>query len=262
MLEAKELTVSVKGGIKLLDSISFKVSRGEAIGITGQSGAGKTTFLKAVMGILDASCRITQGEINIDERSLYKMPQRKRRLLCGTTLGFIPQNPMTAFDSRLKMQTQMLETLTLRAGISKEAAIAKSRELMLGLGLTDPDRILSSYPSQLSGGMLQRMAVALLLALEPEYILADEPTSALDQENSSLLLDLIGDQRKNTGIILISHDVKALTKICSRMYIMEHGRLTENGTVEEIFTAPKRPWTKQFIAVNQPVSKEGWVWTD
>lgn len=262
MLEVKNLTVTAKNQAKLLDNICFNVKHGQVVGITGQSGGGKTTLLKSIMGILDDSCRVTDGQIAVDNQNLYKLKSSKRRLLCGTTLGFIPQNPMTAFDNRLKMHTQMVETLVIRRHIKKSVAIEKIEEIIPTLGLYDTSRILSSYPSQLSGGMLQRLAVVLLLALEPKYILADEPTSALDMENSQLLLDLLEYQKKNSGIIIISHDVNVLTKLCQNVYIIEHGKFTEYGTPHEILTSPKRSWTKQFAAANHPISKEGWSWKD
>ena len=170
--------------------------------------------------------------------------------------------PMTAFDPRLKLGRQMEETLRLRTGVSGKAALEQAETLLADLGLSQPRRVLDSYPAQLSGGMLQRAAAALLLALHPRYILADEPTSALDAENRTLLLELLEQQRESAGILFISHDVAALRALCGTVYVMEHGMLTEQGTMQELLEHPKQAWTKEYAAANRPVSREGWTWTD
>ncbi len=139
------------------------------VGLTGQSGAGKTTLLRALLGLLNPGCRVTSGEIWIDGREQPKLSKKEQRLLRGTTLGFIPQNPMTAFDSRVKIGTQMAETLRLRVDLSKAEAGQHSRMLLEELGIEEPERVLDSLPGQLSGGQLQRVTAALLLALKPKY---------------------------------------------------------------------------------------------
>lgn len=198
----------------------------------------------------------------VDEQPLWKLNTRKRRELCGTTLGFIPQNPMTAFDARLKIKNQISETLRVKIGLPREQAMEQAKNLLSELGLPQPERVLDSYPAQLSGGMLQRVTAVLLLALNPKYILADEPTSALDAENRELLLHLLQKQKEKTGILFISHDVEALCTLCSKVHVMEHGQLTEEGTMQELLSHPQREWTKQYAAANKQVSKEGWLWKD
>ena len=238
MLEVQNLSVTARNGTQLLKQISFQIEIGEAVGLTGQSGAGKTTLLKALLGILSGGCQVSGGTIQVDGQSLWALSPRKRRELCGTTLGFIPQNPMTAFDPRLKLGRQMEETLRLRTGVSGKEAVEQAEALLAELGLSQPRRVLDSYPAQLSGGMLQRAAAALLMALHPKYILADEPTSALDAENRTLLLELLEKQRETAGILFISHDVAALRALCGTVYVMEHGMLTEQGTMQELLEHP------------------------
>ena len=172
MLEVQNLSVTARNGTQLLKQISFQIEIGEAVGLTGQSGAGKTTLLKALLGILSGGCQVSGGTIQVDGQSLWALSPRKRRELCGTTLGFIPQNPMTAFDPRLKLGRQMEETLRLRTGVSGKEAVEQAEALLAELGLSQPRRVLDSYPAQLSGGMLQRAAAALLMALHPKYIFA------------------------------------------------------------------------------------------
>lgn len=259
MLETKGLTVSAKSGVPLLKNISLKLEPGQVVGLTGQSGAGKTTLLRALLGLLTPGCRKTGGEIWVEGKELSQLSHKEQRLLRGTALGFIPQNPMTAFDSRAKIGAQMAETLRLRASLSKSEAEQRGRTLLAGLGIEDPERVLNSLPGQLSGGQLQRVTVALLLALKPKYILADEPTSALDEENRRLLLDLLAKQ--SAGILFISHDVAALERLCSIVHVMESGQITESASMTELLSAPKRTWTKEFSAAWKSPDKEGWTWT-
>lgn len=259
MLETINLSVSANGGVPLLKDVSLELEPGQAVGLTGQSGAGKTTLLRALLGLLNPGCRVAGGEIWIDGKELSQLSRKEQRRLRGTTLGFIPQNPMTAFDSRVKIGTQMAETLRLRAGLPKAEAKQHSRTLLAELGIEEPDRVLDSLPGQLSGGQLQRVTVALLLALNPKYILADEPTSALDEENRRLLLDLLAKQP--AGILFISHDVAALENLCATVHVMENGQITESASMTELLNVPKRAWTKEFAAAWKSPDKEGWTWT-
>lgn len=262
MLEVKNIVVEGKNHAKLLDGVSFCLKPGEAVGLTGQSGAGKTTLIKTVMGILDRTCRMNAGCMRVDEVDIGVLPLAKRRELCGTTLGFIPQNPMTAFDSRMKIGRQMTETLCIRLNLSQKKAVELATETLSALNLTDTNRVMQSYPAELSGGMLQRVSMAILLGLKPKYILADEPTSALDETNRALLLELLEQQVKETGILMISHDVAALSSLCKNVLVMEHGKITEMGKMEKLLLSPKREWTKQFAAANTKQDRRRWMWKE
>lgn len=262
MLEVKKFSLISKDEVILLKDISLNTSPGMAVGLTGQSGAGKTTLLKSILGLLDRQYKIIEGEIMIDNESLYAQSPRRCRDYCGTTLGFIPQNPMTAFDCRVRIGKQLAETLRLRSDLSGKEA----KDLLIGilsdLGLSNPKRVMDSYPAQLSGGMLQRVTIALLLALNPKYILADEPTSALDNENRALLLAQLEQRKKHSGILFISHDVDALTRLCERVHVMEQGQITEVGSMAQLMTQPKRAWTRKFATAAQSCGQEEWVWMD
>lgn len=251
MLEVKGISVVAKDKARLLSEINLRVAPGEAVGLTGKSGAGKTTLIKSLMGILDHRHRLTQGSISLDGVELAALRAKARWERCGTLLGFIPQNPMTAFDSRVKIEKQMVETFRLRLRKSKEEARALARETLLAVNLRDISRVLDSFPGQLSGGMLQRVSVAFLLGMKPRYILADEPTSALDAANREMLLELLAAQLAGAGILLISHDVDALRSLCSTVHVLEEGRITESGTMDALLTAPLRPWTMEFAAAYQ-----------
>ena len=152
MLEVNNLSVTARSGAQLLNQISFQIEIGEAIGLTGQSGAGKTTLLKALLGILSGGCQVSGGTIQVDGQSLWTLPPRKRRELCGTTLGFIPQNPMTAFDPRLKMGRQMEETLRLRTGVFGKEAVERAETLLAELGLSHPGGCWTAIPPSSPAG--------------------------------------------------------------------------------------------------------------
>ena len=162
MLEVKHLTVCSKEGKPLVRDVSFTLIPGEPLGLTGASGSGKTTIIKAIMGILPYGCDVKAGEILLDGQSLEGLPARKRREYCGTVLGFIPQSPMTAFDPHMKIGAQMMQTFRIRLNLSKDKALTLAREQLLAVNLEDVERILNAFPSQLSGGMLQRVSMACL----------------------------------------------------------------------------------------------------
>ena len=250
MLEVQNLSVTARNGTQLLKQISFQIEIGEAVGLTGQSGAGKTTLRKALLGSLSGGCQVSGGTIQVDGQSLWALSPRKRRELCGTTLGFIPQNPMTAFDPRLKLGRQMEETLRLRTGVSGKEAVEQAEALLAELGLSQPRRVLDSYPAQLSGGMLQRAAAALLMALHPKYILADEPTSALDPEMVKEVLNVIRElPRSGMTILIVTHEMSFAREISDRVLFICDGVIKEEGTPEQIFTCPHEPITIKFLSM-------------
>ena len=261
MLEVNNLSVTARSGAQLLNQISFQIEIGEAIGLTGQSGAGKTTLLKALLGILSGGCQVSGGTIQVDGQSLWTLPPRKRRELCGTTLGFIPQNPMTAFDPRLKMGRQMEETLRLRTGVFGKEAVERAETLLTELGLSQPRRVLDSYPAQLSGGMLQRVTMAILIGLSPRYIFADEPTSALDEENKSYLIQELARMKQQSAILFVSHDDAAIRTLCDELLVMQNGTIVERGTIGSLFASPREEWTKEFVRLASTEEGGGWTWS-
>ncbi|PYG90256.1 peptide/nickel transport system ATP-binding protein/nickel transport system ATP-binding protein [Ruminiclostridium sufflavum DSM 19573] len=262
MLEIKKLSVEGKNNKKLLKKIDFSVRPGEYIGLTGSSGAGKTTLIKAIMGILDYNCRIVNGSIMLDGTALTDLSAKERRELCGITMGFIPQNPMTAFDRHKKIGKLMEETYRIRLGIPRREADELAAETLRAVNLTDVSRVKASYPGQLSGGMLQRVTVAILWGLKPRYILADEPTSALDEKNRDILLELLKENPEKAGIVFLSHDAKALKMLCKQIMVMENGALVERQTVEELFRHPVNEWTKKFIISANMEEGGEWIWKE
>lgn len=261
MLEIKNLTVSTDDKKVILNNISLVVPESGAFGLTGASGSGKTTLIKSIMGILGAGCHITSGEILINGKNILQLNMKKHRKLCGTTLGFIPQNPMTAFFHQNKIGSQMCETFIHKLNISKQDSLKLARRTLRNANLLDTERILHSYPNQISGGMLQRVSFAILMGLKPKYILADEPTSALDEENRVHLISLL-KQCENTGILFISHDTEALKALCSETMVMEEGIITEKNKTSKLFEMPQRNWTKLFVRASTVKEGDEWQWTE
>ncbi|WP_077612813.1 ATP-binding cassette domain-containing protein [Clostridium sp. Marseille-P2415] len=260
MLTIDRLSVQEKSGRFLLDQVSVEIPVGQIVGLTGHSGSGKTTLLRSIFGMLHGSCIISCGNIFLDDIDLIRLSRKEHRSLCGKKVGFIPQNPMTAFDSRIKIGIQMRETFMKRLKLDKSSALALAREKLSFVNLKEADRVLNAYPSELSGGMLQRIAAAILLGMSPDYILADEPTAALDAENRNLFLDVIGKQMQDKGILFVSHDVAALRRLCQKIYVLEAGKIIEQGSMEQLLSTPKTDWMKQFSKLSQEESKGDWKW--
>ena len=257
MLKIERLEVKEKSGRCLLKDISMEIPAGQIIGLTGQSGAGKTTLLRSILGMLHTNCSISAGTILLDDVDVSILSRKAHRELCGKRLGFIPQNPMTAFDSRLKIGYQMEETFINRLYLNRDDAKALAKKYLIAVNLKDTDRVLQAYPFELSGGMLQRVSAAMLLAMAPDYILADEPTAALDEENRDLLLSIIQEQMKDKGILFVSHDITALTLVCRNVYVLGAGKIIETGTMDRLLAHPKTEWMKRFSIINNPDASVG-----
>lgn len=262
MFEAQGIKVTAGRDKVLLHDISFSLEAGQCLGLTGASGSGKTTLLKAIMGVLAPGCRMSEGILTLDGVELQALSAKKRRSYCGTTLGFIPQNPMTAFDPANKIGAQMNETFQLQLGKDDAAAKELAVQLLQDVNLMDTERILNAYPQQLSGGMLQRVAMALLAGLSPRYIFADEPTSALDEENRNHLLQLLKTRHHKAGILFISHDVDALRSLCPETLVMAQGTVVERQTTDLLFQQPQHPWTRAFADAVQHRKGGDWTWQD
>ena len=260
MLKIEQLDVKERSGRYLLKDISMEIPAGHVIGLTGKSGSGKTTLLRSILGMLHTSCHIDAGKILLDDIDLSHLSRKSHRELCGKKLGFIPQNPMTAFDSRLKIGYQMRETFVNRLHLNTSEATDLAKEKLVSVNLKDTDRILGAYPSELSGGMLQRVAAAILLGMSPDYVLADEPTAALDEENRDLLLLIMQEQMKDKGILFVSHDVAALKNLCQNVYVLGAGKIIEHGTMDKLLSSPQTDWMKQFSALSHRESRGEWKW--
>ncbi len=260
MLKINQLSVKEKSGRFLLNQVSVAIPSGAIIGLTGHSGSGKTTLLRSIFGMLHTDCQIKDGKIFMDDTDLLCLSRRDHRGLCGKKIGFIPQNSMTAFDSRLKIGYQIQETFQRRLQLNQSNAIVLAKEKLDLVNLKDTQRVLNAYPGELSGGMLQRVAAAILLGMSPDYILADEPTAALDEENRNLLLDVLQTQMQDKGILFVSHDVDALQRLCNNVYVLGAGKVIEQGNMDQLLTKPQTDWMKQFASLSRKESRGEWEW--
>lgn len=260
MLKIEDLSVQDKNASFLLKQVSIDIPDGSIIGLTGHSGSGKTTLIRSVFGMLHEDCHISSGKICTDDVALTDISGKSHRKLCGNYIGYIPQMPMTAFDSRVKIGTQMKETFKQKLHLSSVDAVKLAEEKLWSVNLKDTKRVLNAYPGELSGGMLQRVAAAFVLGMSPQYIFADEPTAALDEENRDLLLAVMRKQMKGKGILFASHDVQALKVLCEKVYVIGKGEIIEQGSMKMLLKEPKSEWMKQFAKVSGSETSDEWKW--
>jgi len=259
MLKITNLTVGSLEGKYLLKDVSLSLDQGARICLTGASGAGKSTLVRVIMGIGGNGLSVLRGDVQLDGKSILGLTTRERRNLCGKTFGFIPQNSMTAFFSNAKIGKQISETYQVGLQITKKEAYQLAREALEKVNLRDADRVLNAYPSQLSGGMLQRIAMSMIIGMKPRYILADEPTSALDISNRAHLIQLLTDYREG-GILFVSHDVEAIQKLCPVTCVMENGQIIERQDTSQLFSSPQQEWTIKFAQAAERNHTEAERW--
>lgn len=247
ILNLKNLSVSY-GDINILKDIDLSLKKGEILGIVGESGSGKSTLIKSIMGILDENASI-DGEINFEGKDLASLSLKDYRKIKGKEISMIFQNPTEYFNPTRKISKQFIETIRSHNDISKQEIKKKSINTFKFLGLQDGKKIWNSYPFELSGGMNQRVAIALSIMLEPKILLADEPTSALDVTvQAQVVKELLKLRQKlNTSIILVTHNIGVASYMSDNIGVMYGGRIIEYGECEELINNPKHPYTKMLI---------------
>jgi peptide/nickel transport system ATP-binding protein len=234
----------------ILRNVSLDLEAGETLGLVGESGAGKSTIAKALLGVLPRTVRITQGEILFEGRDLRTAPRRETRAIFGDAIALVPQDPMTALNPGRRIEAQLTDGLRLRRGTSARDAHKRALELLAEVHIQDPERVLRSHPHQLSGGMRQRVLIAAAFALEPKIIVADEPTTALDVTVQKQILRLIRQMQDahRTAVIFVTHDLGVVAQICDRVALMFAGAVIESGTTADILSAPRHAYTRALIA--------------
>ena len=266
ILEVKNLKVDFKtdqGTVYAVRDVSFHVKEGEILGIVGESGSGKSVSMYAVMGLLATNGQITDGDIIFDGENIArkdfasgKAYEKKMRGIRGNTMAMIFQDPMTFLNPVLTVGKQLRETiLNHNPGIGRAEANRRAIELMRQVGIPAPENRIHQYPFEFSGGMRQRIVIAIALANRPKLIIADEPTTALDVTIQAQVLDLIHELSKQTGaaVIMITHDLGVVASLCDRINIMYGGKIVETGSDREIFYAPNHPYTEGLLnCVNNP----------
>jgi peptide/nickel transport system ATP-binding protein len=249
LLDVRDLSIDIHG-IRPLDGISFHVDKGEILGIVGESGSGKSLTALSIMGLLPLiGGRIERGSVVFDGREMVGLPEPDLRRLRGKRIAFITQNPMTSLDPVIRVGEQIDQMAMLHLGMDARAARARSVEIMEKLRIPEAATIYHHYPHQLSGGMKQRIVIAMALAADPDLIIADEPTTALDVTIQAQIVDLLAELVRDRGValILITHDMGVVAQICDRVVVLYAGRVAESNQVGAIFAAPRHPYTSALI---------------
>jgi oligopeptide/dipeptide ABC transporter ATP-binding protein len=249
ILSVRDLRVEIptpRGVVKAVDGVSLDVPRGGSLGLVGESGCGKSMTLRAILGLLPGRARIAGGEVVFDGHALS--PRSLGRLR-GDSIGMVFQEPMTALNPVMRVGEQIAEGPRVRLGKSAEQARARALELLRLVGVPDPERRFRAYPHELSGGLRQRIVIAIALACEPQLLLCDEPTTALDVTIQDQILHLLARLRAETGvsIVLVTHDLAVVAQTCERVAVMYAARIVETGTVAEVFGAPRHPYTRALL---------------
>jgi peptide/nickel transport system ATP-binding protein len=240
------------GGKPILRRVSLTVDRGEVHGLVGESGAGKSTIAKAVLGIIPSQVRVTGGEIRFEGRDLLALSRKALRAVLGRDIALVPQDPSTALNPSRRIDAQMTDGLRLKRGLSAKEARIRAGALLEEVQIRDPERVLTCYPHQLSGGMRQRVLIAAAFGLEPKLVIADEPTTALDVTVQKQILRLIRSlqERHGTSVLFVSHDLGVVAKICDRLTVLYMGKVMEQGTTANVLAAPRHLYTQALLAAN------------
>ena len=253
ILSVKDLRINFRaygGLVQAVRGVSFDLHRGETLAIVGESGSGKSVSIKAILGILANNAIIESGEILYDGMDLTKVTEDDFHQIRGKRIGLIFQDPLSALNPIMKIGKQITEVLHLHTKMTKEQARARAIELMEAVGIPDAPRRFEQYPFQFSGGMRQRIVIALALAGDPEILICDEPTTALDVTVQAKILELINQIKKdrNLSVIFITHDLGVVANMADRVNVMYAGKIVETGTAEEIFFEPAHPYTWALLS--------------
>lgn len=253
LLDIQDLHTDIEirsGVVHALSGVDLYVNPGETLGIVGESGSGKTMTALSLMGLLPQGGRVSSGSIFLDGQDLTKMPLHAKRKLRGTKVGMIFQDPLTSLNPTMKIGLQVCEPLRVHKKMSKKAALERAVEILKRVGMPRPEIVINNYPHQLSGGMRQRVMIAMALVCEPRILIADEPTTALDVTTQMQILDLIDELRDEyqMGVILITHDLGVVAGHTDRVAVMYAGRIVETAPTKTLFTEPKHRYTSSLMA--------------
>ena len=248
LLLVEHVTISYNGK-PVVQDVSFELKQGEILGIVGESGSGKSTIVKAIMGLLGEEGLVTRGDIWYKGENLTDMSEKKLRKLLGTEIGMVFQDCKAALCPVRTIGAQIHEAVSEHEKISKKEVRERAGEIMKKIGLDDSDRVLDSYPFELSGGMNQRVGICTAMIMHPNLLLADEPTSALDVTVQKQILELLIElkEKENLSFLLICHDLALVQALCDKVLVLYHGKTVEYGSPDEIIDHPKMDYTKRLI---------------
>ena len=246
-----EFFQSKKSSVTAINEISFHLDKGEILGLVGESGCGKSVTSLSIMRLLNfTSGKVTKGEVIFDGEDLQKISENEMRKIRGGKMSMIFQEPMSSLNPAMRIDKQMIEGIRLHTNMSKEEARKHASKMLSQVGIPDPERVLKNYPHQLSGGMSQRVMIAMAMSCNPQMLIADEPTTALDVTIQAQILELMKkiQQEEGMSILLITHDLGVVAEMCTRVIVMYPGEIVEEAPVEELFNHPTHPYTEGLIA--------------
>ena len=252
LLDVRDLRVQIttrRGLVRAVDGVSFEVPRGEAMGLVGESGSGKSMTLRAILGVLPPEARIASGQILLDGQDLVPLSQHDLNRIRGPKISMIFQEPMSALNPVMRVGRQIAEGPIVHLGVSKARAAELALNLMRRVGIPDPERRFRAFPHEFSGGMRQRVMIAIALACEPEIILCDEPTTALDVTIQDQILRLLAKLCHESGVslVFVTHDLPVVAQVCQQLAVMYGGKLVESGPVREVLHEPCHPYTLGLV---------------
>ena len=252
LLDVKELSVHFgdkKTPFKAVDRISYQVAQGEVLGIVGESGSGKSVSSLAIMGLIDRPGRVSAESLQFENTNLLTLESKAKRQLIGADVAMIFQDPMTSLNPAYTVGFQIMEALKTHEGGTKKARKDRTLELLRLVGIPDPESRIDVYPHQLSGGMSQRVMIAMAIACRPKLLIADEPTTALDVTIQAQIMELLLELQKKEcmSLILITHDLALVAEAADRIIVMYAGQIVEEGTAKDIFREPKHPYTQALL---------------
>ena len=252
LLDVKELSVHFgdkKTPFKAVDRISYQVAQGEVLGIVGESGSGKSVSSLAIMGLIDHPGRVSAESLQFENTNLLTLDHKAKRQLIGADVAMIFQDPMTSLNPAYTVGFQIMEALKTHEGGTKKARKDRTLELLKLVGIPDPESRIDVYPHQLSGGMSQRVMIAMAIACRPKLLIADEPTTALDVTIQAQIMELLLELQKKEcmSLILITHDLALVAEAADRIIVMYAGQIVEEGTAKDIFREPKHPYTQALL---------------
>ncbi|WP_462225915.1 ABC transporter ATP-binding protein [Alkalibacterium sp.] len=254
LLQVENLKISFSTGdglSEVVSDVSFDIEQGKTLGIVGESGSGKSVSARSIMRLLEKNAVIDEdSRIMFDGQNILEKSDREMRKIRGKDIGMIFQDPMTSLNPTMKIGRQISETILIHQDVNKKEAARQAKEIMNLVGIPDVDTRYDQYPFEFSGGMRQRIIIAIALACKPKLLIADEPTTALDVTIQAQILDLLKDIQEKTGtsILLITHDFGVVANMCEKIIVMNKGRVVEHGTTKDIFSAPKEDYTKKLLA--------------
>ncbi|WP_078593954.1 ABC transporter ATP-binding protein [Evansella clarkii] len=247
--ELKTIFSTEKGPVTAVDGVTFHVDSGETVGIVGESGCGKSVTAESIMRLLNEQTTKYEGAITYNGKNLLHLSKEQMRKIRGNEISMIFQDPMTSLNPVYTIGNQITETIMIHQKLSKEKAYVKAIEMLELTGIPSPEKRIYEYPHNLSGGMRQRVMIAMALSCHPSLLIADEPTTALDVTIQAQILDVISDLKKelNMGVMMITHDLGVVAEVCSRVVVMYLGQVIEEADVDTLFFNPKHPYTKGLL---------------